>query len=261
MNGESLKIEQQLHELQTNGFTILKLIDADLMIEQINDDVERLVLNGSYKTNSKFYSYNDAPRIVESWKHSDSAKLLAFNPQIVSLLTEYFKALVKPFSTINFLRSTQQPLHSDYVHFGTKPAFQLAAAWVALEDIDPLAGPIQVVPGSHLWPEFLYSQIGLPVARSLGDVSSFYREYENWVQNDLKSKEVFVQTPEMKKGDAIIWLANLLHGSPECQNPMLSRRSQVTHYHTDQISLFYNPVFSDPLNGKFLKRKLEFIPS
>lgn len=261
MNDENLEIQEQLKDLQADGFAIFKLTDVDLMIEQINDDVEKLVLNGSFRTNSKFYSYNDAPRIVESWKHSEAARRLAFQPQIVNLLTEHFKALVKPFSTINFLRSTQQPLHSDYVHFGTSPAFHLAAAWVALEDIDPLSGPIQVVPGSHLWPEFMYSEIGLPIARSLGDVSSFYRAYENWVQDDLKLKEVQVQTPEMKRGDVIIWLANLLHGSPVCQDPMLSRRSQVTHYHTDQVSLFYNPVFSDPLNGKFLKRKLEFIPS
>jgi ectoine hydroxylase-related dioxygenase (phytanoyl-CoA dioxygenase family) len=261
VNAENLIIGQQLEELRTNGFTILKLKDIESVIEQVNDDVERLILDGSYKTNSKFYSYNDSPRIVESWKYSAAAKLLAFNTQIVSLLTEYFEALIKPFSTINFIRSTQQPLHSDYVHFGTDPAFHLAAAWVALEDIDPIAGPIQVVPGSHLWPEFLYSQIGLPIARSLSDVSGFYREYENWVRTELKLKQVQVQTPDMKKGDAIIWLANLLHGSPDCQNPMLSRRSQVTHYHTDQVELFYNPVFSDPLKGKFLKRKLEFIPN
>ena len=261
MNAENLINRQQLEQLQTNGFTILKLRDIESTIKQINNDVERLILNGSYKTNSKFYSYNDSPRIVESWKYSAAAKHLALNNQILNLLTEYFEAAIKPFSTINFVRSTQQPLHSDYVHFGTDPAFQLAAAWVALEDIDSLAGPIQVVPGSHLWPEFLYSQIGLPIARRLSYVSGFYREYENWVRTELKLKQVKVHTPEMNKGDAIIWLANLLHGSPDCQNPMLSRRSQVTHYHTDKVELFYNPVFSDPLKGKFLKRKLEFIPN
>ena len=65
MNDENLKIQEQLKDLQTDGFAILKLTDVDLMIEQINDDVEKLVLNGSFRTNSKFYSYNDAHRIVE----------------------------------------------------------------------------------------------------------------------------------------------------------------------------------------------------
>lgn len=256
-----MTIKHHVNQLQTEGFTVVAIRDHEKLIDQVNQDIDHLVNSGSFRTNSKFYSYNASPRIVESWKHSKAARRLAYDQQIIDVLTEFFKAPVKPFSTINFLRSTQQPLHSDYVHFGTDPAFHLAAAWIALEDIDPRSGPIQLVPKSHLWPEFLYSQIGIPIARSLGDVESNYREYESWVRKDLETRGVAPITPEVKKGDAILWVANLVHGSPTCDDPKLSRRSQVIHYHTSEVKLFYNPVFSDPVRGKFYRRTVNFFES
>jgi hypothetical protein len=65
----------------------------------------------------------------------------------------------------------------------------------------------------------------------------------------------------VKKGDAILWVANLVHGSPTCDDPKLSRRSQVIHYHTSEVKLFYNPVFSDPVRGKFYRRTVNFFES
>ena len=46
MNVENLMVEEQLVELQTNGFAILKLKDIESIINQVNDDVERLILDG-----------------------------------------------------------------------------------------------------------------------------------------------------------------------------------------------------------------------
>ena len=51
-------------------------------------------------------------------------------------------------STINFKR-TEQPLHSDYMHFASKPDLYLAGCWIALEDINEKNGPLIVVPQSH----------------------------------------------------------------------------------------------------------------
>jgi len=257
---KNLELLQMVTDLDENGYVVFHLDDFDALADQINEDIDSLISSGNYRTNSKIYSYNDSPRVVESWKHSSAARLLAFHPQIIELIGEYFKAVPKPFSTINFVRSTEQPLHSDSIHFGTDPPFQLAAAWVALEDIDPNSGPLHVVPKSHKWPEFVYSQISLPVARSLGDVKRYYELYEDWVSEDLDKRQVQTCVPQMKKGDVLIWLANLLHGSPGCLDSSISRRSQVIHFHTDVATNFYNPVFSDPAKAKNVNRKVEFIP-
>ena len=51
-----------------------------------------------------------------------------------------------PYQTLNFPKGTQQPLHSDLVHFDTSPRTLMTAAWVALEDMNPDNGPLQFVP-------------------------------------------------------------------------------------------------------------------
>jgi ectoine hydroxylase-related dioxygenase (phytanoyl-CoA dioxygenase family) len=62
----------------------------------------------------------------------------------------------------------------------------------------------------------------------------------------------------MKKGDCIIWAANLLHGSPERKNTMLQRKSQVTHWSFSDVKIHYNPNFSIPSKGKFTERKVTY---
>ena len=127
----------------------MNIIEQDKLIDEVNNDVDLYVRKGEFKTNSKIYSYNESPRIVESWKVIDSCKRLSLSPIVIKWLELLTSLSPRAFSTINFLHSTQQPLHSDYVHFGTIPEGRLAGSWIALEDINPSSGPLQIVPKSH----------------------------------------------------------------------------------------------------------------
>lgn len=98
-----------LDEFEQNGFVVFALNDVHELISEINNDIQGMIDGGEYATNSKIYEYNSSPRIVESWKCSSAAKKLAFQPEIIKCLTELFGCKPKPFSTINFVRSTQQP--------------------------------------------------------------------------------------------------------------------------------------------------------
>ena len=64
-----------------------------------------------------------------------------------------------PFQSLQFYNGTQRRTHSDVVHFDTLPTRgNMAAAWLALEDVDETAGPLHYYPGSHregLW-DFLH---------------------------------------------------------------------------------------------------------
>ena len=48
----------------------------------------------------------------------------------------------------------------------------------------------------------------------------------------------------MKKGQALIWSANLLHGGDKINTPGASRHSQVTHYYFENC-MYYCPRISD----------------
>jgi hypothetical protein len=152
-------LEQEKKDFFEQGFVTFNISDQDL-IDSVNRDMENLIEIGGYKTNSLIYSYNQWPRIVESYRSSDNCKKLALHNSVMNRLRYFYGFEPKAFSTINFLHSTQQPLHSDYVHFGTIPHRMLVGAWVALEDIDPDSGPLQIVPKSHLLDLFDYEDVG-----------------------------------------------------------------------------------------------------
>lgn len=252
------EIKNGINFYKKNGYIIFNINNNDL-IDKVNDDVDKHLNKGSVKTNSKIYSYNDSPRIVESWKVIDSCKDLSLSPVVKSWLKCLYPSEPKAFSTINFLHSTQQPLHSDYVHFGTLPEGRLAGSWIALQDINPLSGPLQIVPGSHKLDYFNYELVSDSPPKKLEEVKKNYELYEQWVRNIIESKNLQAYTPEMKKGDCIIWDANLLHGSPDCQNNKIARKSQVTHWTFADVKKHYNPVFSRRTQDKFVERKVDII--
>jgi ectoine hydroxylase-related dioxygenase (phytanoyl-CoA dioxygenase family) len=249
----------ELDKFKSEGYIIFNIED-DQLIDSVNEDVAVLLETGEYAKNSKIYSYSDSPRIVESWIKSDNCRKLATHVNIMARLQNLFQNEPKPFSTINFLRSTCQPLHSDYVHFGTVPEFMLAGAWVALEDIDPRSGPLQVVPKSHRLPRFRLEDYTEEIPKSLSDIEVIYKQYEHRLLGELAETGLMPITPSLKKGDCIIWSANTVHGSPVCQDASLSRRSQVTHYVFGNVEYNYSPLHSRIDKGRYARRQVTIIP-
>ena len=253
-----MDIEKLIEDFVVDGYVIFN-VDEDPLINQVNLDIESLLKSGMYKKNSRIYEYNEYPRIVESWKHSQSCLKLSLNDRCVNFLIALGRGQPLAFSTINFLHSTEQPLHSDLVHFGFRPANMLVGAWIALQDIDPRSGPLCVVPGSHGWEIFEYERLGMNPPTTLSEAKRMYQAYEGWIEEKIEKEGVQPLELNLSKGDCIIWDANLLHGSPNCLDNSLHRKSQVTHFTFDQHDYCYNPVFSKPSDNFFVKRKLEYI--
>ena len=66
------------------------------------------------------------------------------------------------------------------------------------------------------------------------------------------------ETFRARKGQALIWTANLLHGGGAHLDPQRTRWSQVTHYYFENCS-YYTPVTSDPFFGSIEYRRLRDI--
>jgi len=58
-----------------------------------------------------------------------------------------------------------------------------------------------------------------------------------------------------KKGQALIWAANLMHGGTRQLDNQRTRWSQVTHYFFENCA-YYTPMLSDPFYGKIDFRAL-----
>lgn len=249
------EIYSKAKKFDSDGYVIVNLKNFKSCNLQIIKDINIIVSEDKFKKNPNYYHYNQSPRIVEAWRNSESIKSLALNDEILSLLQIFYQAKPIPFSTINFLRGTEQPLHSDYIHFGSNPELFLVGVWVALEDISIDSGPLSVVKGSHKTPIVSYQDLGFKsVPKTTKKLKEMYTVYEEYLKSYISQNKLEVETPLLRAGDALIWQANLFHGAGRINNKSLTRYSQVTHYHFEGCKSFYNPSFSNRNENKFVER-------
>ncbi len=244
-------------KLNEDGYCVVDLDLDTADINLANADIDEIVRKNEFKTNSAAYHYNDSPRIVEGWKFSKSIKKIATNKKLNDILSYCYQSDPIPFSTINFLKGTEQPLHSDEFHFGSIPHKYLTGVWIAFEDIHPNAGPLSIAKGSHKMPLFSFERIGLKIPKSEKEFKESYTKYEEWAKKMITSNKFEIVTPILKKGQCLIWLSNVLHGSYEIKNRELSRKSLVVHFHFSACKKIFYPSHSNLEKNRLVPRSLK----
>jgi ectoine hydroxylase-related dioxygenase (phytanoyl-CoA dioxygenase family) len=163
-------------------------------------------------------------RVQDAWTISAAVRDIALAPRIMDLLREFYGREPLPFQTINFRVGSQQAPHSDAWHFNSDPPGYMCGVSTALEDIDELRGPVVYYPGSHKLPEVT----GADVERMQGDHGN--DAYEHLIAEVIEREGLEPRQATIRKGEALVWASNLLHGGAPQLDPSLSRWSQVTHY-------------------------------
>lgn len=108
-----------------------------------------------------------------------------------------------------------------------------AAVWIALEDIDPRNGPFQYVAGSHRWPQV--TRQAMLNALGTYDEQHWPRESERILtplyEAEIARRDAVVMTPQLLRGDVLIWHGRLLHrGSSYPGEDVRPRRALIAHY-------------------------------
>ena len=191
-------------------------------------------------------------RVQDAWKQHEEVRHLAAHPRILDMLSALYGRRAWPFQTLNFPVGTQQPAHTDAVHFSSVPERFMCGVWIALEDIHEDSGPLEYYPGSHKWPMYGNDQLGLCAADHGGPMGQGVYEplWRELVQLHGLSAKRFMA----RQGQALIWTANLLHGGAAQNDRAHTRWSQVTHYYFDDCA-WYTPMGSDPMYGNVLFRE------
>jgi ectoine hydroxylase-related dioxygenase (phytanoyl-CoA dioxygenase family) len=100
----------------------------------------------------------------------------------------------------------------------------MCGVWVALEDIDEGNGALVYYPGSHKLPEVKMEDI------APGPGKQHYDKYEDHIEGIVKKHNLRSERAIIKKGQCLIWSANLIHGGGSHPEKHRTRHSQVTHY-------------------------------
>lgn len=181
-------------------------------------------------------------RVQDAWSYNEDIRAIASNHAILEMLSKLYGRKAFPFQTLNFPVGTQQHLHSDSIHFSSIPERFMCGVWLAMEDVSSDAGPLTYLPGSQQWPILSNAMIGrrgFEGERELAQ-APFETAWSALVEHSGLHQELFLA----KKGQALIWAANLLHGGSPQTDPRQTRWSQVTHYYFDEC-IYYTPSFSD----------------
>lgn len=242
----------QYHE---EGYLIIDLGLSDNDISLLRSEIDRLNSSSTIIKQAEGYHYSKGNRIFEGWKQSSLLKSLSLNNKVLSLLTKLYKNKPQPFQTITFDYGSNQPLHSDVLHFHTMPHRWLAAVWVALEDMDHNNGSLLYVPKSHKLPVFDFYDLKIK-APEFGKQFDSYAEYEEFIRQLVESKKLEQKTLHCKAGQALVWAANLIHGGDVIRDVDRTRYSQVTHYYFDNCDKYFSPMFSEAWIGKFAEKDL-----
>lgn len=183
-------------------------------------------------------------RLQDAWKSIDEVRQLATDARILVALEQLVKRTPLPFQTLNFPVGTRQCMHSDTVHFSSIPSGYMAGVWVALEDIDEDNGPLRYCPGSHKLHEYSMQDFGLqPGVEN-------YPQYEQCIQKLVEDEQLPIEYGTIKKGEALLWHSNLLHGGAAQRDLNRTRHSQVTHYYFEGCK-YYTPMDSTPDKPKY----------
>lgn len=230
----------QFNEL---GYVKIDLELDDEYIRGLQNEIVSKLQSDNIVTQDKKYHYSDGPRVFEAWKDCKNVLDLSRHPKILQTLSLLYGKQPIPFQTINFTKGSNQPLHSDTLHFHTYPERWMAGVWVALEDMDEENGTLCYVPGSHKAHVYDFLDICINPPK-FGEQFEAYAEYENFIRQLVSSVDGVIEPLICSKGTAIIWAANLLHGGLPVIDESRSRWAQAIHYYFPNCH-YYSPMFSN----------------
>ena len=225
--------KESLLDWSNNGYAVLQeYLDAKI-VDAINLEIDQLIDSGTVS-----WKYPHSRRLMNLVHENDKIANLLPIEQLKPILSMLLGKEVELFQSINFIDGSEQKAHADSIHMTTFPLGYLIGVWIALEDVGPDQGPLFIYPGSHRLDYVLTEEIDAGDNYFLLGKNA-YSKYETAIEeviqkNDFKRTEFLA-----KKGDVLMWHANLIHGGSKILNPKLTRKSTVLHYFAKDVIRYH----------------------
>ncbi len=173
------------------------------------------------------------------------------------------------YTTLSFLKGTQQDIHRDVPHFFTWPLYQFIGVWYALEDTDLNNGCLRYYAGGHKSADGEWFKAAKAVFEANGkkdlsrdEIETLMNAYQSSVTEYCEEDGCKIEHAVLKKGDCIIWHPLLPHGGSIIKDPNRTRKSIVAHCVPNGTNVynarqFFNPKFDENTLGKKLPNYLQ----
>jgi hypothetical protein len=222
---------QQCEYWAKNGYVILSKLIDDRILDQVWDAYERAIASGRIALPPEPAGDGDPfpGRFLNPHRKLGMLCRILKHAGLLHWIRVLMEREPKPLQTIFSHKGSQQGLHSDSIHMTTYPLGYLTAAWIAFEDIHPASGPLVYHPGSHRLPYVFSKDVDLTEQefRERG-YAPYHEKYEPAIRQSVEGTEPHYF--HARKGDVLIWHANLIHGGSVRRDLQLSRKALVTHF-------------------------------
>lgn len=234
----------QLEEWNAQGFIVLKSFFSAEQLQRLNDLVDRLWKTRHSKDNplvidvfdgmpeGRRILFGDAPdearrcpyKLNDLYLEYREVRDLVLDRGLTRVLHDLLEGVPMLCNTINFEWGPGQEDHFDTLYMPPKEPNRMVAAWFALEDVAPTAGPLRYYPGSHKIPPFLFSH---GRTDAIPDEMPNFRKY---IVGELQKRGAQPSMFVAQAGDVLIWHAQLLHGGYPIEDRERTRKTLVAHY-------------------------------
>jgi hypothetical protein len=234
--------EYLLRQWIANGYVILEGAVNEKLCSELARELEMIFESGS---ETVLYQDPKAPpgvaktvppglpaermRLVDLYGASRLAADVLTSPAITEFLRIIFGEAPLCFQGLTFEQGSGQGLHQDTAYVVVDKPLELAAAWVALEDIKEGSGELMYVPGSHRLPDWNFGGDSKHWDPTLHGQDS-HTDWSKWLIRKSEESGLEKKIFRPQKGDVFIWSADLVHGGSPVSDKNLSRRSMVGHY-------------------------------
>ncbi len=243
----SEELAQQLTFFIDNGYVVIdgaipeaQLVPAlDALEQAYSGEIANLLFecNAVVNQHSPFQpAFVDKPsKALDIHWFSDAIRDLVFSERINRFLELLFDA--RPFASqsLGFYRGSAQEAHQDsaFVPYTLQRGF--VASWIALEDVEAGAGELFYYVGSHRFGDYLYDNQYKSVSEAVRAgvpqeaANEMVGPHVSSLPVRAKEQDLPERTFIARRGDALIWHADLAHGGKPISTAR-SRKSVVTHY-------------------------------
>jgi hypothetical protein len=208
-----------------DGFVILKNAIPEDLIDTYVD-----ILSGSLveDDNGKLRGWEGKT----SYLGAEEALDILCHPSIQSAFEDLNKGIALHID-IPYWVSTEKNWHQDAVLANPIAGDNYLGVWVALEDVDPDAGPFEMIPGSHLW-DLDFESIYLSPENNFSPRNEEEKNKKPvhivLEEEMIKRNSTEIVSFTAEKGDVLIWHGRLIHRGSMPNNKNLTRKSLIGHY-------------------------------
>jgi phytanoyl-CoA hydroxylase len=244
------ELSVQIFRFVRDGYVVFKNAVPGPLIDKLNEEIEGFwqappegMLIETFEPDRQ-HKYippqieyrGGVTKLLDLFAFSALAQEATAAPKIMEFLSAVFEDRPKAFQGLYFWKGSEQAIHKDtaYVKVDTEP-MHLTASWLALEDVHPDTGELEYYIGSHRAPDYLFGGSHKWMETNPHEHNDFLASLHKDAETYRYARGSFLG----RKGDVLIWHADLAHGGSPLKHPGITRKSLVTHFTADRNEPFF----------------------